>query len=323
MPEEKKDSPQQDNKDDKKKQPIIIKRISGGGHGGHHGGAWKVAYADFVTAMMAFFLLLWLLNSTPSQKLKGIAQYFEPTVGISGHKGIGFEGGKAQASEGINSYDREAGVKYGVLKKGDVVSSPQAGTEISIEEVENEHFSLVEGELKKVIMGDSELSQYQDNIQFEVTPEGLQIKITDQEKYPMFTAGNAELNTYTKNILNKLSNLIKYSPNFLAISGHTDADTSALTKDYSNWELSADRANAARRYMVEQGGVPADQIARIVGRADTDPIDIANPQSPRNRRIAITLLRNSVMPFNRLSAPKELLSSPAQENFDEGLRVKN
>lgn len=306
---------QQDNKKDdgKKKSVIIIKKINAAHHG-HHGGAWKVAYADFVTAMMAFFLLLWLLNSTPSEKLSGIAQYFEPTIGISGQKGIGFEGGKSQSKEGIASYDRQQGVKYGVLRKGEIVAAPEKGTTVSNEEMENERFTLVEGELKKVIMSDSELAQFQDSISFEVTPEGLQIKITDQDKYPMFLAGSADINTYTKNVLSKIVGLIKYSPNFLQISGHTDSDTTGMKNDYGNWELSADRANSARRFMIEQG-VPQDQIARVVGKADAEPLDQDNPNSPRNRRITITLLRNSIMPFNKVSAPKELLTSPAKGDF--------
>ncbi len=315
MAEEKQNNQQQDNsKDDgKKKAPIIIKKINAAHHG-HHGGAWKVAYADFVTAMMAFFLLLWLLNSTPSQKLSGIAQYFEPTVGIAGQKGIGFEGGKSQNKEGISSYDKEKGVKYGVMKKGEIISSPEKGTSVSNEEVENERFTLVEGELKKVIMSDGDLAQFQDSISFEVTPEGLNIKIADQDKYPMFKAGSAEINTYTKNVLSKIVGLIKYSPNFLQISGHTDSDMTGLNQEYSNWELSADRANAARRFVVEQG-VPHEQIARVVGKADAEPIDADNPNSPRNRRITITLLRNSVMPFNKIAAPKGLLSS--RESLEE------
>lgn len=308
------DSKSKDSKDSKK-APIIIKKINAAHHG-HHGGAWKVAYADFVTAMMAFFLLLWLLNSTPSEKLQGIAQYFEPTVGIMGQKGIGFEGGKAQGSEGIGSYDREQGVKYGVLRKGEIVASPEKGTEVSIEESENEKFTMVEGELKKVIMSDSELAQFEDSIQFDVTPEGLQIKITDQDKYPMFTAGDPGLTTYTKNILRKITGLIKYSPNFLSISGHTDSDSQGLKADYSNWELSADRANAARRFMISEG-IPAEQFSRVVARADAEPLDLANPQSAKNRRITVTLLRNSVAPYNKLSAPKALLQDPAKEEFDE------
>ncbi len=304
---------QQDKKDDGKKAPIIIKKINAGHHG-HHGGAWKVAYADFVTAMMAFFLLLWLLNSTPSDKLSGIAQYFEPTVGIAGQKGIGFEGGKSQNKDGISNYDKEKGVKYGVMKKGEIISAPEKGDAISNEEVENERFTLVEGELKKVIMSDADLAQFQDAISFEITPEGLTIKITDQDKYPMFQAGSANLNNYTKNVLSKIVGLIKFSPNFLQVSGHTDSDTSGSKEEYGNWELSADRANSARRFIVEQG-VPQEQIARVVGKADAEPLDQDNPSSPRNRRITITLLRNSVMPFNKVSAPKELLTSPAKGDF--------
>lgn len=310
MAEEKKEEQQQDKEDSKKKAPIIIKKIVAGGHG-HHGGAWKVAYADFVTAMMAFFLLMWLLNSTPSDKLQGIAQYFEPTVGLSGQKGIGFEGGKSQnTKDGISSYDKQSGVKYGVMSKGDIISNPQQGTTVTTEELENERFSLVEGELKKVVMSDGDLAQFQDSISFEITPEGLMIKITDQDKYPMFQAGSAELSIFTKNILSKIVSLVQYSPNFLQISGHTDSNISNVTSEYSNWELSVDRANSARRYMLDEG-IPKEQIARVVGKADADPIDLDNPTSPRNRRITITLLRNSIMPFNKISAPKELLSSPA------------
>jgi chemotaxis protein MotB len=315
MAEENQSNQQQDSKKDdgKKKAPIIIKKINAAHHG-HHGGAWKVAYADFVTAMMAFFLLLWLLNSTPSDKLSGIAQYFEPTIGISGQKGIGFEGGKSQNKDGISTYDKEQGVKYGVMKKGEIIAAPQKGDTVSNEEMENERFTLVEGELKKVIMSDAELAQFQDAISFDVTPEGLQIKITDQDKYPMFQAGSANLNSYTKNVITKIVGLIKYSPNFLQISGHTDSDTTGMNSDYGNWELSADRANSARRFMIDQG-VPQDQIARVVGRADAEPLDQDNPNSPRNRRITITLLRNSIMPFNKVSAPKELLTSPAKGDF--------
>ena len=293
------------------KATIIIKRIVAGGHA-HHGGAWKVAYADFVTAMMAFFLLLWLLNSVPTEKLKGVAQYFEPTVGISGSKGIGFQGGKSQNEEGQSQFDKAQGVKYGVMSKGNIVSAPQSGTVINNDEAENESLTLVEGELKKVMVSNNELSQFQDSIQFAVTPEGLVIKIIDQDKYPMFKPGSAELETVTKNIISKIVNLIKYSPNFISISGHTDSDASNLQKNYSNWELSTDRANAARRFMVEQG-MPIDQISRIVGRADAEPLDSSNPNSSRNRRIVITLLRNSIMPFNKISAPRQLLE-PIESN---------
>ena len=291
-------------------QPIIIKKINAGHHG-HHGGAWKVAYADFVTAMMAFFLLLWLLNSVPVEKLAGIAQYFEPTVGIAGQKGIGFEGGKSQNKEGSQTFDKQAGIEYGVLQKGQIIANPERGIEVKTEEVENERFAMVEGELKKTIMADKELVQFQDSIIFDVTPEGLQIKITDQDKFPMFKENSAELEVYAKNIISKIVNLIKYSPNYLSISGHTDSDQTSMPKDYTNWELSSDRANATRRFIIDQG-ISADQIARVVARADTEPLDPANPNSSRNRRVTITLLRNSIMPFNKVALPKDLGASTAQ-----------
>lgn len=299
-----------------KKQTIIIKKIVSGGHGGHHGGAWKVAYADFVTSMMAFFLLLWLLNATPSEKLKGIAQYFEPTVGIAGQKGIGFEGGRAQTKDGLSNYDRQQGVIYGVIQKGNILSNPQLGTEISNEEIDNEHFTLMEGELKKMMSANAESSDLQNSVEMTATPEGMIIKISDQDKYPMFQPTSAELHPYAKNILSKIARLIKYSPNFLSVSGHTSsAPIESKNGQYTNWELSADRANAARRYMIEEG-VGKEQFASVIAKADTDPVNLENPYAAPNSRISIVLLRNSIMPFNKISAPKNLITTPAQESFD-------
>ena len=306
-----------------KKQTIIIKKIIAGGHGGHHGGAWKVAYADFVTAMMAFFLLLWLLNATPSEKLKGIAQYFEPTVGIAGQKGIGFEGGRAQTKDGLSNYDRQQGVIYGVIQKGNIVSNPKTGTEVNNEEIENEHFSVMEGELKKIMASDIESSELQNSIQMAETPEGLVIKLIDQDKYPMFQPTSTDLQPYAKNILSKIAKLIKYSPNFLSISGHTSSSVLVSNNaQYSNWELSADRANAARRFMIEEG-ITKDQFASVVAKADTEPLNPDNPYAAPNSRINIVLLRNSIMPFNKISAPKNLITTPARENFNNASNQDN
>lgn len=304
--------------DNSKRPIIIIKRIVGG-HGGHHGGAWKVAYADFVTAMMAFFLLLWLLNSVTSDKLRGIAQYFEPTVGIYGSKGIGFEGGQVMRSKGVSSSDKTMGVVYGVASTGNLITTPERGNKIKNEDTENEQFSMVEGELKKVMNTDKSMAQMQDSIDFSITPEGLEISITDQDRYPMFRAGSTEIQTYTKNILTKIANLIRYSPNYISVSGHTDADTSMMSTDYTNWELSADRANATRRFLTENG-ISSDHFARVVGRADTDPIDTNNPYSPRNRRIKIVLLRESIAPYSKVSAPYSLVD-PSNNNFDQNQKI--
>jgi chemotaxis protein MotB len=296
--------PENSNSDAKKgkERPIIIKKISGGGHGGHHGGAWKVAYADFVTAMMAFFLLMWLLNAVPSDKLRGVAQYFEPTVGMRGHKGIGVEGGQAYDSEeGIHAADKARGVTYGVLRKGEIFAMPEKGTDATIEEMENEHFALVEGELEKVIATDPEITTFKDSISLVQTPEGLVIQLMDQDEYPMFKAGSAELQNYTKGILLKIIRLIQYSPNLIAIDGYTDKFYDIEDVNYTNWELSADRANATRRFLVSNG-IVLERIARVSGHADNDPI-VANPQAPQNRRVAITLLRTSIAPPHKLSKP--------------------
>lgn len=288
---------------DNEKRPIIIKKIIADGHGGHHGGAWKVAYADFVTAMMAFFLLLWLLNAVPSEKLSGIAQYFEPTVGLSGQKGVGFQGGKAKNENGISNFDMNRGVRYGVISTGEIVQNPQKGTQITTEEEENQMFAFVEGELNKSLKSDPSTSAVADSVEMVNTPEGLVITIKDQDKYPMFVPGSAELQPYAKAVLGKLVKLIQYSPNYISIDGHTDTDNSHLNKDYSNWELSADRANNARRFMISQG-MAVEQVRRVVAHADTEPVDANNPYSAQNRRIAIILLRNSVMPFTKVSLPK-------------------
>lgn len=280
---------------------IVIKRITNA-HGGHHGGAWKIAYADFVTAMMAFFLLMWLLNAVPSEKLHGIAEYFEPTIGIFGNEGIGFKGGNAQNNSGRSQYNKDQGVQYGVISKGSIVSIPQQGEQVYDEELENERFALVEGELKKVVLSDPDLAQFQDRLVLDVTPEGLRIRVTDQDEYPMFQQGSASLDTIGKNILSKIVKLIKYSPNFVSITGCTSAGDAPISNTYTDWELSTDRANAARRFMIEQG-LSKEQVAMVVGKSDTDPVDTSNAQSARNRRIEIVLLRNSIKPFNKSANP--------------------
>jgi chemotaxis protein MotB len=302
-------------KDDSGAPVTIIRKRRGGAHDGHHGGAWKIAYADFVTAMMAFFLLMWLLSAIPTEKLTGIAQYFEPTVGIRDSKGIGFEGGTARQTEGSKSATEQQGLIYGVMRKGEIVDTPERGNEITTEEADNQRFSLIEEEINKTIVNDSGLRQFQDSILIKQTPEGLVITIADQDKYPMFAPGKAELNTYTQNILSKIAELIRYSPNFIAISGHTDKN-SERQSNYTNWELSADRANATRRFMVDEG-IATEQIARVVAHADTDPLLPNDVNSPRNRRIEIILLRNSLMPFHKVAAPKELLDTSMLNGGDD------
>ncbi len=289
--------------------PIIIKRIVGNKHEHSHNGAWKVAYADFVTAMMAFFLLLWLLNSVPSSKLKGIAQYFEPTIGILGKSGSNSDNNSRKSnekdevdSEGVNV----KGIVYGVPQTGSTTNSDMNDNAEEKEQVENERFSIFEKELNKAIQNDSTLKQFKDSISLTQTAEGLVIKITDADKKPMFQAGSDNLEAYAKVILKKVAELIKYSPNFIAIGGYTDKSNDSSSEDYSNWELSADRANATRRFLVSSGIAP-EKIARITGFADTDPLVPSNPYDYKNRRISIMLLRNSAMPSYKVSITPDLM----------------
>ncbi|MBA8666798.1 OmpA family protein [Holosporaceae bacterium 'Namur'] len=320
MQEKEKDKDKE--KEETKKAPIIIKKVFAAHHG-HHGGAWKVAYADFVTAMMAFFLLMWLLNAVPTEKLKGIAEYFDPTIGISGQLGEGFKGGFSSAAqkEGLKDEDKTQGFKYGVKSVGDIVTVKKIGTEASLEEQENQRYELVEGELNKLIEKDKSLQDYKNSLQLVITPEGLEIRIFGQDKHPMFKPGSAELTAFTEVILFKIAKLIQFTPNFLQLSGFTDRTVNDTNGVYTNWELSADRANAARRYLV-QSGVPSEQIGRVIGKADTDPADPNNPYAEKNRRITITLLRNSIMPYNKISAPKDLIGTPSRNDFDESARVR-
>ncbi|WP_339052432.1 flagellar motor protein MotB [Candidatus Lariskella endosymbiont of Epinotia ramella] len=286
------------------KQVIVIKKIKRNVSHGRHGGAWKVAYADFVTAMMAFFLLLWLLNSTPSSKLQGIAQFFEPTIGIVGRSGY-MDGSSQKSNE--TEVDSEGstvkGIVYGVKKAGEVISSEQGRQNITIEE-ENEKFTTIENELKREIEKDPQLSQYRGNVLFEQTPEGLIIKIADNDGKPMFERSNAQMTPQALVILNKIAKLIKYVPNFIAIGGYTEKNPENLFADYSNWELSADRANLARRELVKDGISP-DRIAKVTAFADTNPEIPSDPSASPNRRVSIMLLRNSVMPSYKVSTPSD------------------
>ncbi|CAL7960342.1 chemotaxis protein MotB [Alphaproteobacteria bacterium] len=290
----------------KKELPIVIKKVVGY-KGGHASDAWKLAYADFITAMMAFFLLLWLLNSVPSQKLKNMALYFEPTLGVLGKSGINEKDVKSQEKEDVASKGPNVkGFVYGVAQTGKMVSVPSEGQPVD-EKVESEQFSLFESSLEKELNRDEVLQKFRESIQVEQSPEGLLIQITDQDNLPLFKAGTAVLMDYTKNLLAKITDLIKYFPNFIAISGYTDKSQDSTLADYGKWELSSDRANAARRFMISTGIAP-EKIAKISAYADTQPLISGNPYDPKNRRVSVLLLRKSQMPIYKLSATKDLLS---------------
>ena len=289
---------------DNSKPTIVIKKIKKAAHGAH-GGAWKVAYADFVTAMMAFFLLLWLLSSVSTEKLTGIADYFTPTVGLRDEMGIGFNGG--------TSVDTIEGTKKNVAASKSIIEgSPTVGPVIkNLDGIDKQlddasdakNFTNLQNDLYKAIHNNPELKEFKDNIIVDDTPEGLRIQITDKENRPMFFPGTSDLQDYTKKVLTIIAKYIKFLPNYLAINGHTATDK---TLTYDNWALSASRANAARKFFVD-GLLDPEQISRITGKADQEPLDAHNPSATKNMRISLILLKNTIMPFQKQSAPEEAL----------------
>ena len=301
---------------DSNQAPIIIKKVKKGGHGGHHGGAWKVAYADFVTAMMAFFLLLWLLNATTEEQRVGISNYFAPgsvTKTASGAGGV--LGGLSMNSEGpMRSSSSPVSVQIqlppaseqGSEEAGDAEATSIEEAEMAtrtledeeiterqkeeiVREREEQEFAKAEEELRQAIESVPELSQLADNLIIDRTPEGMRIQIVDQDRLSMFPSGSAVMHEYTRHLLYKVAEVVRRMDNRIAISGHTDATPYADHSGYSNWELSTDRANASRRVLLE-AGLPEDRIARVAGRAEKDPLISEDPFDPRNRRISIVLL---------------------------------
>lgn len=295
-------------KDDKGgKAPIIIKKIKKHGHG-HHGGAWKVAYADFVTAMMAFFLLMWLLNATTQQQRMGIANYFNPVtvtkVNISGSGGV--LGGNTMTQDGAMSEDNSPmTVSPSLTPPQEALdapdneypaSSPKETEEKKLEELiakkEEAQFKKVEENLREAINSDPELAQLQENLLIDRTAEGLRIQIIDQDKLEMFAIGSAQMYDYTKKLLEKVAQVILTMPNKVSISGHTDGRSYPPTATYTNWELSSDRANAARRVLMGTN-FPEERIARVLGRADREHLIPEDPMNAKNRRLSIILLTES------------------------------
>ncbi|MDX2234907.1 MAG: flagellar motor protein MotB [Hyphomonadaceae bacterium] len=282
------------------KAPIIIKRIKKGGHG-HHGGAWKVAYADFVTAMMAFFLLMWLINTTSPEQKRGIADFFAPASVSETTSGAGgLLAGQALAESGARQA-QETQFKEGRSNGGDLQGAPDPqngtaeATEASLARAraarENAEFERAEQSIRQAIQDMPDLAELSKHVLMEVTPEGLRIQLVDQEGRSMFEAGGAELNGRARKLLSAVANVAADLPNRLSIAGHTDGSPPS-SRGMTNWELSADRANAARR-VVQASGIPQDRIYQVAGKADSEPLFPDDPTLPGNRRISVTLLREA------------------------------
>ncbi|MBA4110676.1 MAG: motility protein MotB [Leptothrix sp. (in: Bacteria)] len=275
--------------DSKKVQPIIIKRVKKGGHA-VHGGAWKIAYADFVTAMMAFFLLMWLLGSTTEGDKKGIADYFNSPLKVAMFGGSGAGDATSIIKGGGNNLAESVGqLKKGASETAEVKARKKA---IKAEQAmaERAQLAALKQKMEEIIANDSRLAQYKSQIRLDLTAEGLRIQIVDDQSRPMFDSGRAEVKGYMQDILQSIGAVLSVVPNRLTIEGHTDAKPfSAGERGYSNWELSADRANASRRELIA-GGLPGDKVLRMQGLAASLLYEKDDPESPLNRRISIVVM---------------------------------
>ena len=264
-------------------KPVIIKRVKKVKGHGHHGGAWKIAYADFVTAMMAFFLLMWLLTVATEEQLQGISDYFDQPLRIS------MMGGQAvgEQSRPLPGGGEDLSLTDGEVRWGD--PTPEE-IEAMRQAEELEELEALKERIEQAIDSIDSLRQYRDQLLIDITDEGLRVQIVDLENRPMFEIGSARLQPYASSVLSELAELFNQVGNRISITGHTDAAPFAGGEaGYSNWELSNDRANAARRELI-RSGLDSNKMLRIVGLASTVPLDREDPFNAINRRISILVL---------------------------------
>lgn len=278
--------------DSKKLQPIIIKRIKKGGHAAH-GGAWKIAYADFVTAMMAFFLLMWLLGSTTEGDKKGIADYFQAPLRVALLSGGSGSGDSSHVVKGGGTDLTRSG---GQVKKGDVTTTKStinlAAMRAEQRAAEAGKLEQIKKQMEEMLANSPKFGAIKSQIKLDMTPDGLRIQIVDEQSRPMFDSGSAVVKPYMRELLQVIGGVLAEVPNRLTLEGHTDAQPFAGDRGglgYGNWELSADRANASRRELIA-GSLPADRILRVQGLAASVPFEREDPLSPSNRRISIIVM---------------------------------
>ncbi len=279
--------------DDEKRPLIIIKKIKRM-EGGHHGGAWKVAYADFVTAMMAFFLLLWLLSVTTAVQKQRIADYFSPTdprISQDESGSGGLMGGTTVSPEGAKTDDTPRDPQ---TAESEEEERTNVKNDAELNKQDAQAFKAAEENLRQSIEAVPALKEFANNLLIDMTPEGLRIQIVDQEGKPMFAIGSATPLPQTVRLLSMITGIIRDLPNRLSIRGHTDSTPYGKDATYTNWELSADRANASRRIMLASQLDPF-RIENVQGKADRDPLIVTEPASARNRRISIVVLKQSVV----------------------------
>ena len=275
--------------DSKKLQPIIIKKIKKGGHA-VHGGAWKIAYADFVTAMMAFFLLMWLLGSTSEGDKKGIADYFASPLKVA----MGGGSGSGDSSSVVKGGGTDLTRSDGQVNKGDVEAKRRTlqlkALKADQRRAEMSRLESLKKRVEDVLANNPKLAAMKSQIRLEMTRDGLRIQIVDEQNRPMFDSGSAVVKPYMRELLREIGTVLAEVPNRLTLEGHTDAQPfGAGERGYSNWELSSDRANASRREL-GAGGLPEDRVLLVQGLASSVLFDPADPLSAVNRRISILVM---------------------------------
>jgi chemotaxis protein MotB len=274
---------------DDTQQPIVVKKIKKSG-GAAHGGAWKIAYADFVTAMMAFFMLMWLLGSTTQGDLLGIADFFQNPLKVSLQGGSG----SGDSSSLIQGGGKDLTASHGQVKAGDIEAPKKTinlqKLKAEFEKAERAKLSSLKDELETLIDVNATLKQFKNQLLLDLTSEGLRIQIVDEKNRPMFDSASSEVKPYTRVILREIGKTLNKVENHISLSGHTDAQPFAGgARDFSNWELSTNRANASRRELIA-GGMRDDKVMRTVGLASTVLFDKQNAYNPINRRISIVIM---------------------------------
>jgi chemotaxis protein MotB len=281
---------------------VVIKRIKKGGHGGHHGGAWKVAYADFVTAMMAFFLLMWLINTTTPEQKRGIADYFAPqsiaqTVsgsgGVLGGKVLGEDGAHAGGAQSV--MQKQSPPAPSSATKALASGATQGGANSNSTSNSDSHsaqdgdFAHAAEAIHQAVQDNPDIANLSHQVITENTPQGLRIQLVDQDGRPMFQQGSNEPMPYTKKLLAAVGGIVAGLPNRVSISGHTSGNDAP---GGASWDLSSNRANQARA-MLQAGGLGTDRIYEVAGKAGSEPLLPEDPNASANRRLSILLMREA------------------------------
>ena len=303
---------------DKKIQPIIVKKIKKGGHG-HHGGAWKIAYADFVTAMMAFFLLMWLLGSTTKGDLKGIADYFSSPLKVAFSGGSGSGDSTSIIKGGGSDLTRSVGqVKRGERDPKRRTANPHA-LAAEAKRLEGAMLRRLKAQVEGAVSGNGRLSDLRRQLQLDFTADGLRIQIVDDQRRPMFDSGSARVKDYMRELLQEIGKVLNEVPNRVTLTGHTDATPfSGGLRGYSNWELSAERANASRRELIS-GGMNESKVIRVEGMGSTQLFDRDDPKAPVNRRISIIVMTADAA--DRVEKGPEVTDEPQSAVSDDAAQA--